>query len=450
MTQAGDAVALSAVDFGKGGASTGALQTVTVKDFRGGPAGWSLTGKVTDFTGPGAKIDAGSPSWTPACATKAGSPSTCRSGSSGTVGTLGSDPGVHPQRSTHRWRVHRRRRTVAERTGVHASRLLLRCAHADAQLTGPTGVRTPVAGRAPARPLAARAVRGGPHPCASRTSSSLSLLSCALVLRPPPPRAADNGSWSVYPVASRWRAAVLLPLRRPRPDPQGQGHRRQQDRRPLTFRLYAADAYNTARDGGSPSRPRSEKQRGVGAWARPARSGSPSPRTDGHRALHPPGPRARPNPATTRARWSRSTNGSTRASDSAPWGCGGRSAPVSISGWAGRPFPRSPSRGSGSPTTSPSSPASATAAPPSPTPSTTAATSPSTPRSAKGRGPVRPDSAARDLNKIPSELLPGQRVRLTEPWHGRTPTRLGRRDVDSQCPRIPASRRGCRSSRCRG
>ncbi|MCD9872437.1 beta-xylosidase [Streptomyces guryensis] len=89
MSQAGDSVALSAVDFGKGGASTGALNTVTVKDFRGGPAGWSLTGKVTDFTGPGAKIDAGKLSWTPACATKAGSPSTCRAGSAGTVGSSG-------------------------------------------------------------------------------------------------------------------------------------------------------------------------------------------------------------------------------------------------------------------------------------------------------------------------------------------------------------------------
>ncbi|EST24272.1 hypothetical protein [Streptomyces roseochromogenus] len=89
MAQAGDSVALSAVDFGKGGASTGALQTVTVKDFRGGPAGWSLTGKVTDFTGPGAKIDAGKLSWTPACATKPGSPSTCKAGSAGTLGASG-------------------------------------------------------------------------------------------------------------------------------------------------------------------------------------------------------------------------------------------------------------------------------------------------------------------------------------------------------------------------
>ena len=89
MSQAGDSVALSAVDVGKGGASTGALNAVTVKDFRGGPAGWSLTGKVTDFTGPGAKIDAGKLSWTPACTTKAGSPSTCQAGSAGTVGSSG-------------------------------------------------------------------------------------------------------------------------------------------------------------------------------------------------------------------------------------------------------------------------------------------------------------------------------------------------------------------------
>ncbi|MFJ5027321.1 beta-xylosidase [Streptomyces sp. NPDC088560] len=89
MSQAGDSVALSAVDFGQGGASTGTLRTVTVKDFRGGPAGWSLTGKVTDFGGPGAKIDAGRLSWTPACATKAGSPSTCKAGSAGTVGGSG-------------------------------------------------------------------------------------------------------------------------------------------------------------------------------------------------------------------------------------------------------------------------------------------------------------------------------------------------------------------------
>ncbi|MFJ3707111.1 beta-xylosidase [Streptomyces sp. NBC_01267] len=90
MSQAGDTVGMSPVDFGQGGASTGALRSVTVRDFRGGPAGWSLTGKVTDFTGPGgAKISADKLGWTPACTTKAGSPSTCAAGSAGTVGSTG-------------------------------------------------------------------------------------------------------------------------------------------------------------------------------------------------------------------------------------------------------------------------------------------------------------------------------------------------------------------------
>ncbi|MFE7772785.1 beta-xylosidase [Streptomyces sp. NPDC057445] len=89
MTQAGDTVQLTSVDFGKGGASAGDLNAVTVKDFRGGPAGWSLTGKVTDFTGPGGKIDAGKLSWTPSCTTKAGSPSTCAAGTAGVVGGAG-------------------------------------------------------------------------------------------------------------------------------------------------------------------------------------------------------------------------------------------------------------------------------------------------------------------------------------------------------------------------
>ncbi|GDY74016.1 hypothetical protein SAV31267_035010 [Streptomyces avermitilis] len=90
MSQAGDTVDLAAVDFGKGGFSRGSLQTVTVKDFRGGAAGWSLTGKVTDFTGPGgAKIDAAKLGWTPVCLTKAGSPSTCAAGSPGSVGSAG-------------------------------------------------------------------------------------------------------------------------------------------------------------------------------------------------------------------------------------------------------------------------------------------------------------------------------------------------------------------------
>ncbi|WP_335936961.1 beta-xylosidase [Streptomyces sp. PTD5-9] len=90
MVQDADGVELSAVDFGRGGVSRGSLATVTVEDYRGGPAGWSLTGKVTDFQGPGgAVIGASALSWTPACATKPGSPSTCVAGSRGPVGSAG-------------------------------------------------------------------------------------------------------------------------------------------------------------------------------------------------------------------------------------------------------------------------------------------------------------------------------------------------------------------------
>ena len=90
MTQAGDTVTLTSVDFSTGGASTGPLNAITVKDDRGGASGWSLTASNTNFTGPGAgTLPAADLSWTPACTTAAGSPSTCVPGSSGTVGTAG-------------------------------------------------------------------------------------------------------------------------------------------------------------------------------------------------------------------------------------------------------------------------------------------------------------------------------------------------------------------------
>ncbi len=90
MTQAGDAVTLAAVPYGDGGAAAGRIGTVTVKDARGGPAGWSLIGKVTDFTGSGGvRIPGASLSWTPTCAAAPGSPSACTPGSAGTVGPDG-------------------------------------------------------------------------------------------------------------------------------------------------------------------------------------------------------------------------------------------------------------------------------------------------------------------------------------------------------------------------
>ncbi|OQR61329.1 DUF916 domain-containing protein [Streptomyces maremycinicus] len=83
-----------------------------------------------------------------------------------------------------------------------------------------------------------------------------------------PARAADNGSWSVYPVSS---AVAARPYFYVSADP-GQTIEDEvvvanKTDEPLTFRLYAADAYNTARDGGFAVKSLGERMRGVGAWA---------------------------------------------------------------------------------------------------------------------------------------------------------------------------------------
>ncbi|MET8976060.1 DUF916 domain-containing protein [Streptomyces sp. NPDC004539] len=90
-----------------------------------------------------------------------------------------------------------------------------------------------------------------------------------LLFSPAPARAADNGSWSVYPAST---AVSARPYFFVSADP---GHT-VRDRvvvanktdQPMTFRLYAADAYNTARDGGFAVKSAGEKMSGVGSWAR--------------------------------------------------------------------------------------------------------------------------------------------------------------------------------------
>lgn len=105
---------------------------------------------------------------------------------------------------------------------------------------------------------------------------ALPLLLAALgtaLLTSAPARAADNGSWSVFPIAS---AVAQRPYFYLSADPGTTVEDKitvaNKTGRPLTFRLYAADAYNTVRDGGFAVRTVDEKQRGVGAWARPAKS----------------------------------------------------------------------------------------------------------------------------------------------------------------------------------
>ncbi|MFD5270673.1 WxL protein peptidoglycan domain-containing protein [Streptomyces sp. NPDC058335] len=93
-----------------------------------------------------------------------------------------------------------------------------------------------------------------------------------LLLLAAPARAADNGSWSVQPVSSAVAARPYFYVSADR----GQTVEDKvvvvnKTDEPLTFRLYAADAYNTARDGGFAVRTPGERMRGVGAWAKPAK-----------------------------------------------------------------------------------------------------------------------------------------------------------------------------------
>ncbi|MFI8516940.1 WxL protein peptidoglycan domain-containing protein [Streptomyces sp. NPDC085481] len=104
--------------------------------------------------------------------------------------------------------------------------------------------------------------------------SVLGLLGAALVLLGPAPAAsaAENGEWAVYPAASRLGSRPYFYLSA---DPGTTITDRvtvaNKTAAPLTFLLYGADAYNTDRDGGFAVRTRQEKQTGAGAWIRPER-----------------------------------------------------------------------------------------------------------------------------------------------------------------------------------
>ncbi|MFF7200420.1 WxL protein peptidoglycan domain-containing protein [Streptomyces sp. NPDC008141] len=100
----------------------------------------------------------------------------------------------------------------------------------------------------------------------------LPLLALLLFGPAPTARAADNGNWSVYPASSQLGARPYFYLSaEPGTTLTDRVTVTNKSAAPLTFRLYAADAYNTARDGGFAVRAPNKKQRGVGAWARPER-----------------------------------------------------------------------------------------------------------------------------------------------------------------------------------
>ncbi|MGW1722808.1 WxL protein peptidoglycan domain-containing protein [Streptomyces sp. NPDC002306] len=116
-----------------------------------------------------------------------------------------------------------------------------------------------------------------PAPFLSRLRAPLLLLPLLLGLflvgPAAPAQAADNGSWSVYPASSAVAARPYFYLSAdPGQTIEDEVVVANKTGAPLTFRLYAADAYNTARDGGFAVRTVKETMRGVGAWAKPARS----------------------------------------------------------------------------------------------------------------------------------------------------------------------------------
>ncbi|WP_329616299.1 DUF916 domain-containing protein [Streptomyces brevispora] len=102
-----------------------------------------------------------------------------------------------------------------------------------------------------------------------RKLSVLLLTGTLLLLGAPAAEAADNGSWSVFPATT---ATGTRPYFYLSADPGAtltdKVTVKNKTAEPLTFRLYAADAYNTERDGGFAVRAQNEKQRSVGAWAR--------------------------------------------------------------------------------------------------------------------------------------------------------------------------------------
>uniref|UniRef100_UPI003F6877CE WxL protein peptidoglycan domain-containing protein n=1 Tax=Streptomyces polyasparticus TaxID=2767826 RepID=UPI003F6877CE len=122
----------------------------------------------------------------------------------------------------------------------------------------------------------------GVRPAASRTARPCAALAAALALlaalllavgAPAPAHAADNGRWSVYPTSAQPGGRPYFYLTAdPGTTLTDKVTVTNKAEEPLTFKLYAADAYNTARDGGFAVRSLGEKQTGIGAWAKPEKT----------------------------------------------------------------------------------------------------------------------------------------------------------------------------------
>lgn len=115
------------------------------------------------------------------------------------------------------------------------------------------------------------------------TLAALAVLLLALGLliaaQPAPAYAADNGRWSVFPTVRKGesdapgaRRAHFRMTAKPGSTVRDKVTVSNLAKEPVTFLVYAADAYNTPRDGGFAVREATERQRSVGAWTRLQRS----------------------------------------------------------------------------------------------------------------------------------------------------------------------------------
>ncbi|QTD98445.1 WxL protein peptidoglycan domain-containing protein [Streptomyces cyanogenus] len=258
---------------------------------------------------------------------------------------------------------------------------------------------------------------------------SLLCLLGLLALPAGPAHAADNGSWSVYPVASKIAARPYFTLAaEPGQTLTDRVAVRNRTGRPLTFRLYAADAYNTARDGGFAVRTAGERMRGVGAWARPARARITVP---GHRTVTvpftvqvPEGAEPGDHPGAIVALDERVDPGSGRLALGVRRAVGAR-VYLRVDGPAlpglavehlriSHHQPLVPGLGDSTATLSY-------------TLRNTGNVTLSPKVELKARGLFGRTLLDRELTRVPAELLPGQRVRLTETWRGAP--QLDRADV---------------------
>lgn len=98
------------------------------------------------------------------------------------------------------------------------------------------------------------------------------VIGAAVLLLTPGTAAADDGQWSVLPAATSVAQRPCFYLAAaPGGTVDDAVTVTNRTDRPRTFRLYAADAYNTARDGGFALRGPDEPRRATAAWARLAR-----------------------------------------------------------------------------------------------------------------------------------------------------------------------------------